>query len=131
MFLLLSLACAPEKEDESACPSFPDDAEAPPDVLTEDDDCGYWSVTSGEQFFVSFHLKDAIEESGSSDAEDACEVSLGESLSLPYGNGAYGNLAGDGPKWTSQILPGDAIESTTVDFLCFDDTEWHAKVRVE
>lgn len=130
MFLLMSLACTPEVA-EPACPSFPDEATAAPTVLTEDDDCGYWSVAAGAQLVVSIHLHDAIEESGSSNAEDACEVELGDELSLPYGNGTYGNLSGDGPKWTSQILAGEATDSSTVDFTCFDDTEWHGKVQVE
>lgn len=106
---------------------FPADASVPATVLEETDTCGFWLLAApsppdgGGHLILGLHVQRELPN---------CALSLGPSLSNPN-DPIYTNLAGEGPKYTYDIVADGAVEETTVDIACDEATEWHALVTVE
>lgn len=123
MLIALLYACEDEPKEEEVCAAMPDSASAPPAVLRNEDDCGYWTLaayddTDRAQLVVSIVVDEA---------EAPCTSEAGAGLELLY-DPLYANM--DEPKWTFQIAGREVADAIPLSITCDEGTTWHAKVDV-
>jgi hypothetical protein len=117
--LLLLLACASDPK-EGACTEFATDPAAPDGVLTNDDDCGTWSLAVDDQLVVSVYV--TVEQA-------TCEAEMGDGLDLPY-EPIYTNLSDDGAKVTFQFKATAAAQDSSIAITCDEGTTWNAHLVI-
>lgn len=120
MTLLLLAACADEPP-APACASFPDSPSAPATVLSNEDDCGFWSLAMDEQLIVSVYV---------TVPEAPCSDEVGDGLELPS-TPIYTNMSDDASKWTYQFFAVAAADSAEIAITCDEGTTWNGRVRIE
>jgi hypothetical protein len=120
----LAWGCADGEDDGAHCEEFPAAAAEAPTVLTNEDDCGWWTVAVDDYLVVSLYV----------DAEEqpACELTYDDALLMKYGDdAAYSNLSNDEPKVTWQVFGAAATGEASWSASCDEGTEWAMRVAVE
>lgn len=120
MLLIALFACAEEPDSDEVCPDMPESAAEAPNVLTNDDDCGYWHVVIGEELVVDVLV---------SEVESPCEMETETGLTLLYPP-IYTNMNPSGPKWTFQVGADAEASAAGISVACDEGTTWNAQVDV-